>query len=88
MQHSVSKDDAVARNDCLFDPDDLADCVPEGEDSYSIRPLMVTDFSRHYLSLLSQLTVVGDIDRPAFERKSVLQSSLGSSRTAVCRAVQ
>uniref|UniRef100_A0A915PFW2 Glucosamine 6-phosphate N-acetyltransferase n=1 Tax=Setaria digitata TaxID=48799 RepID=A0A915PFW2_9BILA len=40
--------------------------LPEG---YHLRPLMVTDYHRGYLELLSQLTTVGDVSEEMFIRR-------------------
>lgn len=57
--------------DFLFDPKLLSDsCVDHGPGSgFVLRPLRASDYSRQYLQLLAQLTVVGDIDEPSFRGK-------------------
>lgn len=38
-----------------------------GEDYFLVRPLMIDDFEKGYLQLLSQLTVVGNVTKADFE---------------------
>lgn len=67
MQPSSSEGDVG--DESLFDPVILEDCRSDGQTQFPIRPLRVSDYSRHYLQLLAQLTVVGDTDSSAFQRK-------------------
>lgn len=58
-------------HDHLFDPLVLADCVKYGLTGiqFPIRPLRLSDYSRDYLQLLAQLTVVGQSDQTSFRSK-------------------
>uniref|UniRef100_A0A7I4Y3F4 Glucosamine 6-phosphate N-acetyltransferase n=2 Tax=Haemonchus contortus TaxID=6289 RepID=A0A7I4Y3F4_HAECO len=54
----------------LFDPEvlsaDLVDTVPNG---FVVRPLKISDYDTGFLDVLSQLTVVGEVSREAFESR-------------------
>lgn len=57
--------------DFLFNPDLLLDCSNclKLDPGFAIRPLSASDYSRQYLQLLAQLTVVGEIDEQSFRSK-------------------
>jgi hypothetical protein len=69
-----SIDEGVYDCDHLFDPLILADCQKDGHlgSQFTIRPLRLSDYSREYLPLLAQLTVVGDSDETSFQSKKSL----------------
>jgi len=68
------KNGQVHRNDyepvltlSMFSESKLEKHMPDVPEGFQLRPLMLTDFSKGYVSLLSQLTAVGEIDQKKFE---------------------
>jgi len=67
----LQESDSESVEDFVFDPKILHGCQSDREidSTFQIRPLRISDYSRHFLQLLTQLTTVGEIDEKSFQTR-------------------